>query len=156
MKIKTKLGEIEVDRDKLITFEEGMPGLEHLRKFVIVSNGSDPIMWLVSVEDESVALPVINPWIIRIDYTVDIPKDAMEDLGIESKEDVQVWAILVIPHENPENMTINLMAPIIINTKNNKAKQIIMENSGYGIRHLVKEELERSKKISEKVSADVG
>ncbi len=156
MKVKTKLGEIEIEEDKLITFEEGIPGLEDLKKFVIVSNGSDPIMWLVSLEDENVALPVINPWLIRVDYTVDVPKDVTEDLGIENKDDVQVWAILVIPHDNPENMTINLMAPILVNTKNNKAKQIIMEDSGYGIRHLVKEELERSKKISEKVSADVG
>ncbi len=156
MKVKTKLGEMEIEEDKLITFEEGIPGLEDLRKFVIISNGSDPIMWLVSVEDENVALPVINPWLVRVDYTVDVPKDVTEDLEIDNKDDVQVWAILVIPHDNPENMTINLMAPILVNTKTKKAKQIIMEDSGYGIRHLVKEELERSKKISEKVSADVG
>ncbi len=156
MKVKTKLGEMEIEEDKLITFEEGIPGLEDLKKFVIISNGSDPIMWLVSVEDENVALPVINPWLVRVDYTVDVPKDVTEDLEIDNKDDVQVWAILVIPHDNPENMTINLMAPILVNTKTKKAKQIIMEDSGYGIRHLVKEELERSKKISEKVSADVG
>ncbi len=156
MRVKTKLGEIETDENKMLIFEEGMPGLEHLRRFFIVSNGSDPIMWLVSIEDENIALPIINPWIVRVDYTVDIPKEAKEELEIEGKDDVQVWSILVIPHENPENMTINLMAPIIVNVRNGKAKQIIMENSGYGIRHLVKEELERSKKISKKVAADAG
>ena len=156
MKVKTKLGEIEVPKEKIITFKEGIPGLENLRKFVIVSNGSDPIMWLVSIEDESIALPVINPWLVRVDYVVDIPRDVMEELEINDMEDVQVWAVLVIPREKPEDMTINLLAPIVINVKKGLGKQVIMEGSGYEIRHLVREELERSKKIAEKEAVGAG
>ncbi len=156
MKVKTKLGEIEVPKDKVITFKEGLPGLENLKKFVIVSNGSDPIMWLVSIEDENIALPVINPWLVRVDYVVDIPRDVMEDLEISDMEDVQVWAVLVIPREKPEDMTINLLAPIVINVKKGLGKQVIMEGSGYEIRHLVREELERSKKLAEKEAVGAG
>ncbi len=156
---RTKLGEIEVPEDKVIVFEGGIPGFEHLKKFTVVSNGSDPIMWLVSLEDESVALPVINPWLVRIDYTFDISEDVMRNLEIEEEEDISVWAVLVIPPENPSKMTVNLMAPIIVNNKSRKAQQIILENSEYGIRHLVSEEIERSRRISkdlEKTEARAG
>ena len=156
MKVKTKLGEIEVPKDKVITFREGLPGLENLKKFVIVSNGSDPIMWLVSIEDDSIALPIINPWLVRIDYVVDIPRDVMEDLEIKDMQDVQVWAVLVIPKDKAEDMTINLLAPIVVNVKKGLGKQVIMEGSGYDIRHFVKEELERSKKLAEKEAVGAG
>ena len=156
---KTKLGEMEIPEEKVLRFEEGLPGFENLKRFSIVSNGSDPIMWLVSLEDDSVALPVINPWLVRIDYAVEIPEEVMENLGIEREEDVSLWAVLVIPQGDPSKMTINLMAPIVVNNKNGKAKQIILEGSGYDIRHSVKEELERSEKIAknlEKAEARAG
>ena len=149
MKVKTKFGEVEILDDKVIRFDEGLPGFENLRDFAIISNGTEPVMWLVSLEDENVALPVINPWLVRIDYSVDIPDYVKEDLGIENPEDVQIWAILVIPPDNPEDMTINLLAPIVINLKTNRGKQIILENEEYGIRHKVREELERSKRLAE-------
>ena len=149
MVYKTKLGEIEVPEDDVITFEDGIPGFERLKKFSVVSNGSDPIFWLVSLEDPSVALPVVNPWIIRVDYAIEIPSDVMEELGIEREEDVNIWAVLVIPEDDPTSMTVNLMAPIVVNSKKGKGKQIILEGSGYGIRHSVREEMERSKKIME-------
>jgi len=149
VKVKTKFGEIEVPEGKILTFDEGIPGFENLRKFAIVSNGSDPIMWLVSLEDEDIALPIINPWLIRVDYSLEIPEDVKDELGIETPEDVQVWSVLVIPPDNPEEMTINLLAPIVVSLKTNKAKQIILEDGEYGIRHKVKEELERSRRLAE-------
>ncbi len=147
MKVRTRLGEIDIREEDIIIFDEGIPGFEKLKKFVITSNGSDPIMWLASIEDENVALPIINPWLVRVDYAVEIPKDVMEDLEIEKEEDVNVWAVLVIPKDDPRKMTINLMAPIIINTKKGKGKQVILEGSGYDIRHSVVEEMERSRRI---------
>ncbi len=150
---KTKFGEIDIKEEEILTFEDGLPGFEHLTKFAIISRGMDPIMWLVSLEDENVALPVINPWIVRVDYKVDVPKDAVESLGIQKEEDVQVWAVLVIPTDSPDNMTINLLAPIIVNTKNGKAAQVVLDNPEYDIRHYVKEEMERSKGILEEANS---
>ena len=149
MHFKTRFGEIEVPENKIITFEEGIPGFENLRRFVIVSQNTDPIMWLVSLEDENVALPIMNPWIVRVDYDVVIPESVMKSLKIEKKEDVQIWAVVSIPEGKPENMTINLLAPIVVNTKENLGAQIILEGSEYQLRHSVKEEMERSRKILE-------
>jgi len=149
MIFKTKLGEMDLSEKEIITFEEGIPGFDHLRKFAIVSVArTEPIKWLVSLEDKDVALPIIDPWIVRLDYHVDIPEKDVQDLGIEKNEDVSVWCVVVIPKDKPDDATINLLAPIVVNMKNGKAKQIIMETDEYTIKHRIKDELERSKKIS--------
>ena len=149
MTFKTKLGEMDLSEKEIITFEEGIPGFDHLRKFAIVSVArTEPIKWLVSLEDRDVALPIIDPWIVRLDYHVDIPEKDVQDLGIEKNEDVSVWCVVVIPKDKPDDATINLLAPIVVNMKNGKAKQIIMETDEYTIKHRIKDELERSKKIS--------
>jgi len=149
MIFKTKLGEMDLSEKEIITFEEGIPGFDHLRKFAIVSVArTEPIKWLVSLEDRDVALPIIDPWIVRLDYHVDISEKDVQDLDIEKDEDVSVWCVVVIPKDKPDDATINLLAPIVVNMKNGKAKQIIMETDEYTIKHRIKDELERSKKIS--------
>jgi len=146
---RTRLGEMDLSGKEIITFEEGIPGFDHLRKFAIISvPRTEPIKWLISLEDENVALPIIDPWIVRPDYHVDIPEKDVRDLEIEKKEDVSVWCVVVVPKDKPEDATINLLAPIVVNMKNGKAKQIIMETDEYTIRHRIKDELERSKRIS--------
>ncbi len=151
MVYKTKFGEIEINDKDILEFDTGLPGFEDLRKFAVVSQGTEPIMWLVSLEDENIALPVIDPWIVRVDYDVKIPKEVVESLKLEKEEDVQVWSVLVIPKDNPDGMTINLLAPIVVNKKTGKAMQVILDTDEYDIRHNVKEEMERSRKIMEEL-----
>lgn len=147
-KIVTKFGELEIDEENLIHFEEGIPGFEKHKNFVIVERKeSEPIKWLVCIDEPNIVLPVIDPWLIRVDYDVKIDEGTIEMLEIESEKDVLIVCVLVIPPDNPKNMTINLLAPIVINVKNNQARQLIMEGSEYKIRHKVNEEIKRSQKI---------
>ncbi len=156
-KVMTKIGELEIDEEKVVRFEKGIPGFESLRDFIVVEKEeSYPILWLVSLDSPNVAIPVIDPWLIRVDYTVDIDEETVKELEIEGMEDLRILAVLVIPVGNPKDMTINLMAPIVINKRTGKGKQIIMENSGYGIRHKVVDEIERSKKIMKDMSENTG
>ncbi|MCD6450035.1 MAG: flagellar assembly protein FliW [Thermotogaceae bacterium] len=149
MVYRTKFGEIEISDNDILDFDMGLPGFENLKKFAVISQGTEPIMWLVSLEDEKIALPVIDPWIVRVDYDVKIPKEAVEFLELESEEDVKIWSVLVVPKDSPENMTINLLAPIVVNKKTKKAMQVILETEEYDIRHSVREEIERSRKVLE-------
>jgi flagellar assembly factor FliW len=55
---------------------------------------------------------------------------------------VLVYAIVVIP-EDVRKMTANLAAPVLINTMNNRGKQVTLEKGNYMIRHYILDELER-------------
>ncbi|WP_231109751.1 flagellar assembly protein FliW [Thermosipho melanesiensis] len=133
---KTKLGELDIDDKEIIVFENGMPGFEQLRKFSVISlKETLPIMWLVSLEDEHIAFPIIDPWILTKDYEFEISDEDVEELEIKDKEKIAVWVILTIPYGNPKETTVNLLAPIVVNLESGKGKQIILNTEKYTTKH---------------------
>lgn len=141
MKLTTsRFGEITVDEQAVIAFPEGIPGFEHTRQYVIVphrtgSGQMSPFRWLQSVEEPGLALPVINPWSIRPDYAPTVPGLIIKQLGItDIREQAQFLAVVTIPVNNPGGITVNLLAPILINRLTNVAKQVIVQNENYSIR----------------------
>lgn len=144
MKYETRLGEIDINENEIIVFEKGLPGFENLKKFSIVSlKDTLPVLWLVSLEDESVSLPIIDPWIVNREYEFEISQEDIEELEIKDKEKVAVWVILTIPHGKPEETTVNLKAPIVISLESGKGKQIILDNEKYKIKHKISDFFEK-------------
>jgi len=146
MMLDTKhFGEIEVDADKVIAFPEGLPGFEDVRKFVLLGNEENadtPFRWLQSVDRPELAFVVVDPFLIRKDYDIEIPDETCRKLGIRSIEDIQLLSIVVVPADYSQ-MSINLKAPIIININNRKGLQFVLDTDIYGVRHYISEELRR-------------
>lgn len=129
-----RFGPVEIDEKTIISFSDGLPGLEGYKHFTLLQvEGSYPIIWLQSTENGDICLPVIDSFLIMPNYFFDISDDDVKQLSLAGPEDYKVISVLVIP-ENIEQMTINLAAPIIINTKNGQARQIILNSGNYGVR----------------------
>lgn len=143
MLVKTKhFGEVEIDDNKLITFEKGIMGLEDLKRYVLIfdeNEGEEALIhWLQSVEEPSVALPVVSPALVKPDYNPIIQEDLLESLG-QIKEDGQGLLILLsltIP-SNVKDISVNLKAPFVINVDTQKACQVIAENDDYEIKYKI-------------------
>jgi flagellar assembly factor FliW len=150
MHYKTNVGEMEIDGKDVILFKGSIPGFENLKKFALLAlDDTKPVQWLVSLEDDTISLPVLDPWMVRTDYSVNIPEDIISFLEIKNQEKLLIMSVVRIPDAKPESMTINFAAPIFINLENNFAMQYIPQKSIYNLRHNVKEELERTKKLQE-------
>lgn len=157
MLLKTKnFGEINIEEDKILTFPEGIPGFEELTKYVIIQNPDEsmPFQWLQSLENGELTFVIINPFIFKSDYDFQIPQHIVEKLDIKQPEDINVFNIVIIP-EDIGKMTANLQAPIIINTKNNKGKQIILDNTNYQTKHYILEEIKKASSTTKKVTETV-
>jgi flagellar assembly factor FliW len=129
-----RFGKVDIDETKIIQFNEGIPGLEEYRRFAILQfDGSYPIIWLQSTEDKNICLPVIDSFLVLPEYSFDISDEEVCQLSLAGPEDLKIISVLVIP-ENIETMTVNLAAPIVINMKNNCAKQIILNSGEYNVR----------------------
>ncbi|MDF9766824.1 flagellar assembly factor FliW [Bacillus velezensis] len=138
MIIKTKYhGEIRIDEGQIISFENGLPGFNDETQFVVLPLSEDsPFLALQSVKQEHIAFIVASPFIFFKGYEFDIDHATLELLHIADIEDVEVMAILTL--EEPfENTTANLKAPIIVNKKEMKAKQIILHDASYETKHLI-------------------
>lgn len=139
-----KFGSFDTKDSKIIDFPSGLPGFEDLHKFIILEIGeTNPIYWLQSTEDRSISLPVIITFEILDNYNIDIRDNDLEELQFESKNDLLIMNVVVIPTEI-DKMTVNLAAPIIINAKHGIAKQIIIDATELSVRFPVYEAIMKS------------
>lgn len=138
MKMNTKIfGEVEVDDEKIISFPNGIIGFPQLNHFAMMHNADRPdarASWLVSVEEPAFALPVIDPLIIKEDYNPVVNDDLLLPLGNLDDADYLVLSTISVPKGNPQGVTTNLKAPIIINTVTKKGTQIILDGEEYPIK----------------------
>ncbi len=127
-------GEIEVPVESVIHFSEGIPGFPKIHNFAILEfEHLKPFQYLQSLDDPPIALLVTNPFLFDPKYRVDLEDSDMEDLSAKETQDVSVYAVATIP-ANPSEATLNLMAPILINPKHRRGKQIILLDSQYPMR----------------------
>jgi flagellar assembly factor FliW len=144
MELNTKhFGFIEIDEKNIIDFPEGIPGFENVKKFVLLSNEDSPFQWLQGVDNPHLAFVVIDPRLCKEDYVVDVEDAEVEILDIRDSSKVLVYSIVVVP-EDISKMTANLKAPVLINTENNKGKQVILNNEDYPIKYYILQQLQKT------------
>jgi flagellar assembly factor FliW len=122
-----RFGSFDTKENKLIDFPWGLPGFEDLHKFIILEvSNTWPVYWLQSAENKYIALPVVVSFEILEDYNIYIKENELQGLYVESKNDLLILNVAVIP-DDMRNMTINLAAPVVINVKHGIGKQIIID-----------------------------
>ncbi len=135
MTIETaRFGEVTFAETDVFEFPWGMPGFADQRRFLALSLAEQPnFVWLQSVDDPQLALPAADPWQIFPDYEPRMPAYATEALELNSAEDFTILCVVVVTKE-AEEMTMNLMAPVVINLKTRRGRQVMLENSPYAVR----------------------
>lgn len=145
-----KLGEVEVPDDKLITLERPILGFENLKQFCLVEMKElVPFLWLQSVEEPAISFLVVNPRIFFPDYKIEINPKEIAELRVARVESVETYVVVTL-NRRPEEITANLQGPILINTENNLAKQLILVNSDYQVKHSILEALDAQNPVVEK------
>ena len=133
MKINTNYhGEIELREEDILTLVNGMLGFEDIEKFVLIKEEDIFVEYLQSVKDD-IAFAVMDPFIIKQDYTFDIPDMVMKSLDIKSADEVVINTVVVVP-EDITKIRTNLQAPIVFNKTNNKGMQIVLDDT-YPLRY---------------------
>ena len=128
--------------DAIITFEDGVPAFEEAKKFTLFTNDDiKPFMYLKSIELEELGFVCIDPFLIFKEYLIKISGTDLAHLQLKSPENALVFCFVTI-RPNPQENTANLLAPVIVNLENRKAKQIILEN--YPVRFNIWEGLEKA------------
>ena len=129
MKIKTRdFGELEIDENTIISVPGGIIGFEDTKKYTLISPlGEDTFpMWLQAVDKETPCFVVYDPMQIYPDYRFAISDDEQEELKIDENAPYRCLAVAIVP-DDYRKTTINLRCPIVINTKDNIAMQIMLD-----------------------------
>jgi len=135
LKIKTtRFGTISIKKEKTIDMPFGMLGFPDKKKFIILQHREkSPFFWYQSVDDESLAFVITNPFLFKPDYEIDL-EDALKEMswnGVGNEHHLEIYIVVNIPKGLPQKMTGNLIGPILINNKVRQAVQIVISDSPY-------------------------
>jgi len=80
-----RFGRFEIEDGAALRFPDGVAGLSHLEWFAILKRRADSVfLWLQSLDDADVALPIVLPWAFHWDYEIELPDADLRSLGVSS------------------------------------------------------------------------
>ncbi len=133
-----RFGSISVKEDQIILLTPGLLGFSQFHRYVLIEHGQEsPFLWLQSVDNPDLAFVVIDPRQVLPGYHPGPLTEVMEDLQVEKPEDLKVLVILTIPPGRPQDMTANLMGPVVINLKNRRGRQLVIDDPRYSHKHRI-------------------
>jgi flagellar assembly factor FliW len=109
----SRFGRVEIDPQTVIEFPDGLIGLGGSRYALLAHDANSPFLWLHSLEDPEIALPVTDPHRFFSGFAVEIDDDEAARLGLDDTSTTSVY-VTVRAAERLEEFTVNLKAPILV------------------------------------------
>lgn len=117
-----------------IVFDKGIPGFEEYKIFTISDVEENSKYKMVNCKENiNIGFIAISPFELDKEYEVNLKDETISELKIENPKDVLILNLITLG-KTLEKSTVNLKAPIIINIKNNKGKQLILQDDKYNIK----------------------
>lgn len=143
MDFETKrFGTINLDDDDTFAVAHGIPGFPHLRRVALlgapsalddgdIGSDDEPVLfWMQDLDDGALAFLCIVPWDVFPGYDVEFDEDEM---GVDG--DVRVLNLVTVHRvgDQPDEMTANLRAPLLVDVGRRRIQQIILPDSRWPI-----------------------
>ncbi len=124
MKLTTRhFGELEFDESIVYHFPNGLFGFEELHDFIIIDDkDTEPLRWLLSVENPNVGFAVVDAKVLA--------PELYSELEAQERNSSSMFVVLVL-RQDPEPVTANLKAPIVMNNSNRSGKQLVLNSDKY-------------------------
>ena len=101
-------------------------------KQITLEKIDDIFMKMQAVDNPHISFTLVDPFILR-DYDFEIPTATQELLEIDESSNILVLNIVLI-QKPVESSVVNFIGPLIFNTTNHKAAQVILSDSTeYGV-----------------------
>lgn len=129
------LGEVEIREEDIIIFPDGILGFEDSRQFILLDIPDNEFFKILQdVEREYVSFIVTDPFKFKEDYEMEVQDNELLKINIRKKEQIATINIVTLS-DVFEKSTMNLLAPIIMNTENRIGKQFVLSDVSYSTKH---------------------
>ncbi|MDT8903899.1 flagellar assembly protein FliW [Anaeroselena agilis] len=130
-----RFGSLEVDEHDIIRFPQGLLGFGEEKAFVFLPHGQDsPFAFLQSVSQPELTFFIADPFQFFADYEFELDDDLAGQIGLTADCPLQVFCIVTVA-DKLEEMTANLLAPVVVNWRERSAVQAVLDRKGYTTRH---------------------
>lgn len=124
---------IKNDNSLKLFFPEGLIGLQEYHNFALCDlPEQEHFKLLQSLDDDTFGLVITSPFWFNPEYSFRVPDGCASKLEDTRKIDVFVVVTLA---SNPQDVTVNLLGPIVLNTQAGKGYQVLASDEQYSTRH---------------------
>ncbi len=141
-KCETKYwGELDYGADAVIDFPAGIPGFEPERQFILVEQQAlDPLVFLQSLSTPALCFLTLHARAVCPDYKLRMSAEDLEALGLPGTRQPPIGpelACLTLVHIEENEITANLLAPIVIHIPARRGTQAILAGTDYSHQHRI-------------------
>ncbi len=129
--ISTRFGEFDVNASSVITIPSGLIGFPGFSQFIILEY-NQPFSWLHSLERSDLAFVVVNAAEFGDGYIFDLPLGD-SDTDLREEDDVAVINLVSV-RPAPQETTVNLKAPVVVNLRNMRGRQVVLDDHRFSMR----------------------
>ncbi len=127
------LGNVRVPEEQSFVFPGGLLGLPACKRFALLPAERPDFYWLQSIDCESLTFLLVDPFQVVEEFYVDIPEGDLGPLEAHQTSQMGVLAIVTLPRNPEDPPTINLQGLIALNFAKRLGRQIIVQDSPYGM-----------------------
>ncbi len=127
----SRFGDLEVAASSVMELIGGVIGFPNFNRYVVLDY-NPPFSWLHSVESPELAFVIVNGAEFGTDYSFPLPIGD-RDLDLRQEDDIAIINLVSVRPTIAET-TVNLKAPIIVNLKNLRGRQIILDDPRFPTR----------------------
>ena len=129
----TRFGPVDIDESRTLEFSGGLLGFSSYKKFALLQPDDNGVFfWLQSIDSADLAFVVTDPALWLPDFQASIRKEQMEELGLSDISEAQV---LVIVNTREQSLTANMQGPLVVNSANRTAMQLVLAEKKWSTRH---------------------
>jgi flagellar assembly factor FliW len=141
LKVESKaFGLIDVDERQKIKIPKGLFGFEAFKEYVVLDAERQPFYWLQSTEAREIAFILINPFLFRSDYELDVNDAELAEIGITKPDNALIFCVVTVPGDG-KPLTANLQGPLVINRETKIGCQAILADQRWKTKHDIIAEL---------------
>ena len=127
----SRFGVLEIPDEAVIEFPSGLIGLGGTRYALLARNEDSAFVWLHSMDDPELAIPVTNPFRFFASFEVELDDVEADRIGISDDDDAAVY-VTVRAADALEDFSANLYAPILIS--GGRGHQVINQSDDAPVR----------------------
>ena len=123
------------DLQGMYVFPAGLPGFPTCQRFELRQPaGCDPLVWMVSLDHDDLAFAAVKVNRVVDSYHPRLSREDLADLDTPDPAMLITLALLTVSAD-PDEVTVNLRAPLILNPSTHIGRQAIVAGQEYSVRH---------------------
>ena len=131
----TRFGELDIPEEQILDFPQGVLGFPAEKQFALMEYKPDsPFYILQSLADADLTFLMINPFAFFNDYEFAMDDALMAEIGVTVDNPPTVFNIATVK-DTIANMTVNLAGPVLVNMRDRKAAQWVIEKTQFPTRY---------------------